>query len=141
MRRAVFRRCADAYAALQAGAFGEAEPRLARFFATAADREAGESSVPLHELKAFRRVTLPPAARSTGGVKDSSSLRLRFEIPVSSLQLMRPDGTMGLLAGQWRVWVGGTSPRTPAALLRSSSGETTSRGAPQPPLEAEFKVQ
>eukprot|EP00935_MAST-01C_sp_MAST-1C-sp1_P001016 g1016.t1 len=70
--------------------------------ATAADREAGESSVPLHELKAFRRVTLPPAARSTGGVKDSSSLRLRFEIPVSSLQLMRPDGTMGLLAGQWR---------------------------------------
>ena len=75
--------------------------------ATASEREVGKSSAPLHELKAFRRVTLPPAG-------SPEPLKVEFTVSVASLRLMRADGSMGLLRGRWKVWVGGTSPRTPA---------------------------
>ena len=58
----------------------------------AVDREAGAASVPLHDLRAFRRV-------SVGAEK----LKLSFEIPVETLHLMQPSGEMGLTAGKWTV--------------------------------------
>ena len=58
----------------------------------AVDREAGAASVPLHDLRAFRRV-------SVGAEK----LKISFEIPVESLHLMQPSGEMGLTAGKWTV--------------------------------------
>ena len=64
--------------------------------ATAAEREAGKSSVPLHELKAFRRVTLPPAG-------SLEPLKVEFTVSVASLRLMRADGSMGLLRGRWKA--------------------------------------
>ena len=64
--------------------------------ATAAEREAGKSSVPLHELKAFRRVTLPPAG-------SPEPLKVEFTVSVASLRLMRADGSMGLLRGRWKA--------------------------------------
>ena len=63
------------------------------FEARAAEREAGVASVPLHKLKAFRRVTLPP-------VTSPVSLTVTFQVSVASLRLMQPDGLMGLMAGQ-----------------------------------------
>lgn len=99
----------------------------------AADREAGESSVPLHELKAFRRVLLPPPADEAGA---GALTLVRFDIPARALWLMLPSGEMGLLPGKWRVWVGSTSPRTPPRLCRG--GEEASAGAPQAPVSLEL---
>jgi hypothetical protein len=97
-------------------------------------REDGESSVPLHQLVAFRRVQLPPPTSAT-------VLRVQFDVTVGSLHLMNANGTMGLLPGQWKVWVGGTSPRTPKSLLRGGSGgDGTQDGAPQAPLVAQWMV-
>ena len=92
-------------------------------------REAGAASIPLHELKAFRRVALPP---------DGSAVELHFNVEPSSLALMKPDGAMGLLAGSWTVFVGGTSPRTPVRLLRG--GVDASEGSPAAPLQAKLHV-
>ena len=99
----------------------------------AADREAGESSVPLHELKAFRRVLLPPLAEEA---KAGALSLVHFDIPARALWLMLPSGEMGLLPGKWRVWIGSTSPRTPPRLCRG--GEEASAGAPQAPVSLEL---
>ena len=58
----------------------------------AVDREAGAASVPLHDLRAFRRVSV-----------GADKLKLSFDIPVESLQLMQPSGEMALTAGKWTV--------------------------------------
>lgn len=92
-------------------------------------REAGEASVPLHQLVAFRRVQL-------GSL--TSPKTMEFEIPLKKLSLMQPSGEMGLIRGLWKIWMGGTSPRTPGHLLRGSVGAST--GAPQPPLSVELQV-
>ena len=95
-------------------------------------REAGQSSVPLHELKAFRRVALfDPTSHS------NDPIDVQFNVSVSKLSLMRPDGSMGLLPGKWKIWVGGTSPRTPRALLRDAKRVS---GAPHSPLVASWAV-
>ena len=93
-------------------------------------REAGEASAPLHQLVSFRRVQL-------GAL--SSPQTVEFEIPLQKLRLMLPTGEMGLMRGQWKVWIGGTSPRTPTGLLRGAAG--ASAGAPQPPLSAGFEIE
>jgi hypothetical protein len=113
--------------------------------AARAARESGQSSVPLHELKAFRRITLPEPTSNS-----NNPIQVQFNISLSSLLLMRSDGSMGLLPGTWKVWVGGTSPRTPQALLRRpttasslSDGHSDSEeynGAPQAPLVASWVV-
>ena len=118
---------------------------------TAPEREAGASSVPLHTLVDFRRVQLPysseldSAATSGSGFDPAVSaapINVEFNVPLARLHLMKPNGTMGLLPGRWRVWVGGTSPRTPPALLRGSKesdGDGT-RAAPQQLLETDWQV-
>lgn len=93
------------------------------------EREAGESSIPLQELKAFRRVSVP-----AGGL-----LVVRFEIPVVEMDLMMPEGTMGLFGGDWIVSVGGTSPRTPGRLLRGGGADACA-GSPERPLTAKLHV-
>ena len=93
-------------------------------------REAGEASVPLHQLVSFRRVQL-------GAL--TSPRTIEFEIPLKKLSLMQPSGEIGLMRGLWKIWIGGTSPRTPAGLLRGSAGAST--GAPEPPVSVELRVE
>ena len=52
----------------------------------------GEQEHALHDLRAFRRVSV-----------GADKLKLSFDIPVESLQLMQPSGEMGLTAGKWTV--------------------------------------
>ncbi len=92
-------------------------------------REAGEASVPLHQLVSFRRVQLRASPLPQTIV---------FEIPLQKLSLMLPTGEMGLMHGKWMIWIGGTSPRTPSTLLRGA--EEASVGAPQAPLAVEFEI-
>ena len=98
----------------------------------AQDREEGEASMPLHELRAFQRVKLLCGAAST---------TVRLTIAISDLALMDIAGQVAPLAGTYTLFVGGTSPRTPARLLRGD-GTTGSaaHGAPLPPLRATFKL-
>jgi hypothetical protein len=126
------------YIGLTAGADGV--PVDARF------RELGNRSIPHHELRAFRRVAVTCGSGSGGGsgggvlgegtVQAASRQTVELTVPVQALQLMESDGAMAVIAGRYTVWVGGTSPRTPAALFRSDRAPT----APSRPLTATFVV-
>ena len=90
-------------------------------------REAGAASVPLQQLVGFRRLLL-----------SKTPLTVEIALPVKKLHLMKPSGEMGLLQGVWQLWVGGTSPRTPARLLNEAVGASV--GAPKAPLSTTLTI-
>ena len=116
---------------------GDTQDDVAAAAAVAELRERGASSVPLHSLVAFRRIALSSAMTTTAS--GGATAAVEFKVAVKSLELMKADGKMGLLEGPWCVFVGGTSPRTPTALLRRH-GSNANPGAPEKPLIADLDV-
>ena len=97
------------------------------------ERQQGHSSIPLHELKAFARVSVP--CKAAGGGK-----QVTLSVAASDLELVGPGGEMELLEGTYVVHVGGTNPRTPPRLLRGDVSQTA-RGAPGRPLQGTFSFR
>lgn len=66
----------------------------------------GAATRPVKELKAFRRITLTPG----------ESCEVEFQLPVSELAYWGPDLKKRVEAGDFRVWIAGSSAEgTPAA--------------------------
>jgi len=72
-------------------------------------------SSPLQQLQLFKRVSLsaaPESVAETRGISSSVSREVvvRFTLPVSALAVMNDQEEVVVLAGKYKIWVGGTSP-------------------------------
>lgn len=102
---------------------------------TAAEREAGASSIPLQQLVTLKRTVLACSGGSGGRATVSLTVQTK------DLKLMNAAGEMELMPGSYTLFVGGTSPRTPQRLLATGADEAEGRrGAPAKPLELPFTI-
>ena len=97
----------------------------------ARDREEGEASMPLHELRAFQRVKLMCGAQST---------TVRLTIAISDLALMDTAGQVAPLAGHTHSLVAPHRGLRRGYFAATAPPGSAAHGAPLPSLRATFEL-